>query len=137
MFYFRTRSASREDKSLVSYLESSPNPAWLDNCYEAEGPLYQCTLSMLLLTPARWEKAKLTHLKRMIILSHQRFVAPSGSTKTISDTTTKDYSVYKNALIFFGLIDTFYTNLFKVRNFDQFLAFIQNWMRFSSYNAFI
>lgn len=111
---YRTRSAPREDKALVTYLESNAGSPWLDSCYEAEGPQYQCTLSILILTPARWNKNKLTHLRRLILLAHQRYVSPSATTKTLPDTTVKDYSVYKSVLIFFGLVDNIYAHFFKV-----------------------
>ncbi|XP_012287187.1 E3 ubiquitin-protein ligase UBR4 isoform X2 [Orussus abietinus] len=111
-----TRLAAREEKALISYAESSPSASWLESCYEAEGPLYQCTLSLLLLTPARWQQMRLIHLRRLIILAHQRYVSPSAATKTLTDTTVKEYAVYKSVLIFFGLIDCIYTNFFKKVN---------------------
>ncbi|XP_066587252.1 E3 ubiquitin-protein ligase UBR4 [Prorops nasuta] len=111
-----TRSAAREEKALVNYLESPPSSAWLKSCYEAEGPLYQCTLSLLLLTPARWTRYRLTHLNRLIILAHQRNASPSGPTKNLVDVTVEDYAVYKSILIFYGLTDAIYNNFFKKLN---------------------
>ncbi|XP_035739496.1 protein purity of essence-like isoform X1 [Vespa mandarinia] len=107
-----TRTASREDKALVTYLESPASAAWLENCYEADGPLYQCTLSILLLTPSRWKKYKVAFFNRFIVLAHQRYESPSVATKNIFDTTVKEYNVYKSTLIFLGLIDCIYTNFF-------------------------
>ena len=98
----------------MSYLQSSPSSAWLESCYEADGPFYQCTLSLLLMTPSRWNIFRLTHLRRLLILAHQRYISPSSATKTLSDATVKDYSVYKSVLIFFGLVDCIYNNFFKV-----------------------
>lgn len=111
---YSTRSAAREDKTLTGYLETPPTSTWLESCYEAEGPLYQCTMSLLLLTPARWKAYKINHLNRLIVLAHQRYVSPSAATKTIVDITVKDYTAYKSALIFFGLVDCIYANFFKV-----------------------
>lgn len=99
----------------MTYLETPPSSAWLDSCYEAEGPLYQCTLSLLLFTPARWKSHRLTHLNRLLVLAHQRYASPSATTKTIMEPTAKDYTVYKSVLIFFGLVDCIYANFFKVR----------------------
>ncbi|XP_015606097.1 protein purity of essence isoform X2 [Cephus cinctus] len=127
-----TRSAARENKALVTYLESTPSSAWLESCYEAEGPLYQCTLSVLLLAPARWEQYSLVHLRRLIVLAHQRFVSPSASTKTLTDVTVKDYSVYKSALVFFGLVDCIYSNFFnkvKVLSDDQWPSVLAEYIR--------
>ncbi|XP_046612558.1 E3 ubiquitin-protein ligase UBR4 isoform X2 [Neodiprion virginianus] len=127
-----TRSSAREEKTLISYLESAQSPAWLESCYEAEGPLYQCTLSLLLLSHTRWAQLRLSHLRRLIVMAHQRHVSPSSSNKTISDTTVKDYTVYKSALIFFGLIDSIYSNLFKkviVLSDDQWPATLAEYIR--------
>lgn len=108
-----TRSGSKEETQLTTYVRSSPSSTWLDSCYEAEGPLYQATLSLLVHSPSRWNEEKLVHLRRLIILAHQRHISPSGSTKTITDITVKDYSVYKSVFIFFGLIDAIYAYFFK------------------------
>ncbi|KAK0172054.1 hypothetical protein PV328_005423 [Microctonus aethiopoides] len=108
-----TRSVSKEEQQLSSYLRSSPSSTWLDNCYEAEGPIYQATLSLLIHSPERWQQDKLVHLRRLIVLAHQRHISPSGPTKTITDITVKDYSVYKSVFIFFGIIDSIYTYFFK------------------------
>lgn len=98
----------------MTYLEVPPGSAWLDNSYEAEGPLYQCVLSLLFFTPARWKSHRLTHLNRLLILAHQRYVSPSATTKTIMEPTAKDYAIYKSTLVFFGLVDSIYGNFFKV-----------------------
>lgn len=110
-----TLADARADKTLIGYLETPPNSSWLESCYEAEGPFYQCTMSLLLHTPARWKTYRIAHLNRLIVLAHQRYVSPSGPTKTIVDVTVKHYAVYKSALIFFGLVDCIYANFFKVR----------------------
>lgn len=93
-------------------MESPAGTAWLENCYEADGPLYQCTLSILLLTPSRWKKYKVAFFNRFIVLAHQRYESPSVATKNIFDTTVKEYNVYKSTLIFLGLIDCIYNNFF-------------------------
>ncbi|KYM85360.1 E3 ubiquitin-protein ligase UBR4 [Atta colombica] len=127
-----TRSASREDKALMTYLEVPSGSTWLDSCYEAEGPLYQCTLSLLLLTPARWKSHRLTHLNRLLVLAHQRYVSPSATTKTIMEPSAKDYPIYKNILIFFGLVDSIYANFFKKVNVlsdDQWPSVLAEYIR--------
>lgn len=98
----------------MSYLQSSANSTWLDNCYEADGPFYQCTLSLLVVPPSQWNIFRLTHLRRLIILAQQRYISPSLSTKNLTDITVKDYSVYKSVFIFFGLVDCIYNTFFKV-----------------------
>ncbi|KYM95161.1 E3 ubiquitin-protein ligase UBR4 [Cyphomyrmex costatus] len=127
-----TRSATREDKALMTYLEVPPGSTWLDSCYEAEGPLYQCTLSLLLLTPSRWKSHRLTHLNRLLVLAHQRYVSPSATTKTIMEPSAKDYAIYKNILIFFSLVDSIYANFFKKVNVlsdDQWPSVLAEYIR--------
>ncbi|XP_025161061.1 protein purity of essence isoform X3 [Harpegnathos saltator] len=127
-----TRSAAREDKALMTYLEVSPGSTWLDSCYEAEGPLYQCTLSLLLLTPDRWKLHRFVYLNRLLVLAHQRYVSPSAPTKTLMEPTAKDYTVYKNVLIFFGLVDCIYANFFKKVNVlseDQWPSVLAEYIR--------
>ncbi|OAD57065.1 E3 ubiquitin-protein ligase UBR4, partial [Eufriesea mexicana] len=111
-----TLAETRADKTLIGYLETPPDSSWLESCYEAEGPFYQCTMSLLLHTPTRWKTYRIAHLNRLIVLAHQRYVSPSGPTKSIVDVTVKHYAVYKSALIFFGLIDCIYANFFKKVN---------------------
>lgn len=115
----------------MTYLEVAPGSAWLDSCYEAEGPLYQCTLSLLLFTPSRWKSHRLTHLNRLLVLAHQRYVSPSATTKTIMEPSTKDYAIYKNILIF-GLVDSIYANFFKKVNVlsdDQWPSVLAEYIR--------
>lgn len=86
---------------------------WIESCYEAEGPLYYATLSLLLHSPTRWEKSRYDHLRRLIVLAHARHLNPAGAHK-ITDTTPKDYSIYKSSLVFFALINAIYKYYFKV-----------------------
>lgn len=73
-------------------------------------------MSLLLLSPARWQRSKLVHLRRLVVLAHQRHLSPSGlaQTKCLSDEQPKDYAVYKSVLVLFGLVDALFGTLFKV-----------------------
>lgn len=110
-----TRSAAKEDKSLSAYLEIQSGEKELESSYEAEGPLYWATMSVLLHSQQRWQTHRLAHLRRLIVLAHTRHCSPVGPVKTLEDREPKDYSVYKPYLIFFGLIDGIYNCFFKVR----------------------
>lgn len=115
-FYFisrSTRCATREEKNLVSYLECCIPERWIASSYEAEGPFYWITFSLMLHSPAQWKKNRISHLRRLIVLSHVRHVYPSGPHK-LSDVQPKEYQVYKSGLIFYGLIDAIYKYFFKV-----------------------
>ncbi|KAK6636982.1 hypothetical protein RUM43_010649 [Polyplax serrata] len=108
-----TRSGPREDKTLTTYLEISANDKWLESSYEAEGPFYMAALSLLLCSPARWEKTRLCHLRRLLVAAQARHVSPSAQVQRLSDVTVKDYSVYKSSLVYFALINGIYTKFFK------------------------
>lgn len=98
----------------MQYLENTSPEKWIESSYDAEGPLYWLTMSILVHNPARWQSNRLGHLRRLIVLAHARHCHPSGPVKTFTDKTEKVYSVYKPYLIFFGLIDGVYNNFFKV-----------------------
>ena len=98
----------------MAYLDSAANEKWVESSYEAEGPYYMATLSLLLCSPARWEKTRLCHLRRLLVTAQARHISPSAQILRLSDVTVKEYSTYKSCLIFFALIDGIYTKFFKV-----------------------
>lgn len=110
-----SRSFSREEKTLVTYLSAVPSDRWLECAYEVEGPLYQATLSLALHTPALWAKYRLQHLKRLLAIAHVRHISPTAVCKQMAeqDRTEKEYSVYKGYLMFWALIDLLYKKTFK------------------------
>ncbi|XP_074029001.1 E3 ubiquitin-protein ligase-like protein poe [Leptinotarsa decemlineata] len=108
-----TRVSKREESSLMAYLESTNMEKWVESAYEAEGPLYWATISILLHSLAQWNSHRISHLRRLIILAHARHCQPSGPAKSLSDKTIKEYSVYKPYLVFFGLVDGIYNCFFK------------------------
>lgn len=112
----RTRESKREETSLMQYLDSTNQQKWIESSYEAQGPLYWTTMSILLHSMNQWKTNRLAHLRRLIILAHVRHCQPNGPTKTLSDKTVKEYDVYKPYLIYFGLVDGIYNYFFKVIN---------------------
>ncbi|KAJ8940312.1 hypothetical protein NQ318_014386 [Aromia moschata] len=108
-----TRVSKREETSLISYLESTNTEKWVESAYEAEGPLYWATMSVLLHSGQQWQTHRVSHLRRLLVVAQARQVSPSGPVKTISDKEVKEYSVYKPYLVFFGLVDGIYNYFFK------------------------
>ncbi|XP_056641011.1 E3 ubiquitin-protein ligase UBR4 isoform X2 [Diorhabda sublineata] len=108
-----TRVNKREEANLMLYLETTNVEKWIESSYDAEGPLYWATMSILLHSQQQWQMHRLSHLRRLIILAHARHCQPIGPVKTLSDKTVKDYAVYKPYLIFFGIIDGIYNYFFK------------------------
>jgi E3 ubiquitin-protein ligase UBR4 len=108
-----TRVSKREESSLMGYLKCSNAEKWIESAYEAEGPLFWATMSILLHSPQQWNAHKLGHLKRFVVLAQTRHCHPSGPNKVLPDKTVKEYGVYKPYLVFFGLIDGIYGYFFK------------------------
>lgn len=110
------RIAAREEKALTSYLGILPSEKWLESSYEVEGPLYQIVLSLALHSHEMWNKQKINHLKRLIIIAQTRHISPNVICKAYlspDDRQIKEYNVYKGYLMMWGLIDLIYRNLFK------------------------
>lgn len=109
-----SRSFTREEKTLATYLTQQPSERWLEYAYEVEGPFFQITLSLALHTPEIWKRNRIQHLKRLIAIAQARAVSPSTLCKSLSgaDRQPKEYSVYKPYLMMWGLIDLLY-GLFK------------------------
>ena len=129
---------------MTSYLENSAPDKWLESCYEAEGPLYWAVLSLLLHPPSRWNRSRISHLRRLIVTAQARHTQPAGPAgPRLSDVSVKDYAVYKSYLVFFGLVDGIYTNYFKVRTVNVlnvlifYLLQISFWVTHLTQNIYI
>lgn len=96
------------------YLEQSSTEKWVESAYEAEGPLYWATMSILLHSPSKWAENRVGHLRKLLVIAQVRYCHPVGPNKTLTEKSVKEYNVYKPYLIFFGLIDGIYKNFFKV-----------------------
>lgn len=111
-----TRCPARESKKIASsFLELSPSK-WIETSFDAEGPFYWAAMSLVINPPSFWRKHKLTFLKRLLICAQARYQYPKGCSGTGGyslDATVRDYSVYKTGLVFWGLIDTLYSVMFK------------------------
>lgn len=107
-----SRSFTREEKSLVTYLEQVVSDRWLASAYEVEGPLFQITHSLALHTPAIWKRNRIQHLKRLIVTAHVRNATGSRAVVcknvTGTDRQVKEYSVYKPYLMMWSMIDLVY-----------------------------
>ncbi|XP_072386468.1 E3 ubiquitin-protein ligase UBR4 [Diabrotica undecimpunctata] len=108
-----TRVNKREEANLMSYIEATNPEKWIETAYDAEGPLYWITMSILLHSRQQWQAHRLSHFRRLMVLAHVRHCQPSGPVKTVSDKSVKDYNIYKPYLLFFGLIDGIYNHFFK------------------------
>lgn len=87
----------------------------LELAWEAEGPFYWATLSLLVQSPERWGQTRLRHLTRLLVTAHVRSMSPTPlSAVPVSDVSVRPFPIYRSALLFFALIDAIYNNHFKV-----------------------
>lgn len=113
---FRTRVNKREESSLMNYLETSNTEKWVESAYEAEGPLYWATMSLLLHSLRQWNRHRLTHLRRFVVLAQARHLqreTNAAVSPILADKQVKPYAAYKPYLVFFALIDGIYNYFFK------------------------
>lgn len=106
-----TRCVAREEKNISNFLET-PVDKWIENSFEAEGPFYWMTMSVVVQPISKWQQQRIAFLKRTLVMAQSRHLLPQGG-NSIADTAPKDYSVYKSSLVFFGLIDALYNIFFK------------------------
>ncbi|PIK38842.1 hypothetical protein BSL78_24327 [Apostichopus japonicus] len=106
-----TRCVPREEKNLTSFLKHPPSK-WVELSYELDGPHYYSLLALHIFSPEKWDEHKVTLLKQLLVSAQARTVSPGG-TKSLSDKAVKDYSIYKAALMYFGLIEVLYSVLLK------------------------
>lgn len=100
---------------LSFYIDQINTEKWIESAYDAEGPLYWLTMSVLLHSHNRWAITRLAHLRRLLVMAQARHTHPSGPTKFLVDKSVKDYAVYKPYLVMFGLVNGVYNHFFKVR----------------------
>lgn len=108
-----SRSFSREEKVLSTFLGTAPSEKWLECAYDADGPLYQIALSLALHTYDVWKRNRIQHLKRLVVIGHARQICPSSLCKSLADAQPLDYSVYKPYLMMWAMVDLIYNHLFK------------------------
>lgn len=105
-----SRSFSREEKIIASFLGTPASERWLESAYEVEGPLFQITLSLALHTPDVWKRNRLQHLKRLLVAAQARNCSPTIACKslTVTERQPKDYTVYKPYLMMWSIVDQVY-----------------------------
>ncbi|KAG2458904.1 UBR4 ligase, partial [Polypterus senegalus] len=108
-----TRTTSREEKNLQSFLEQ-PKDKWVESCFEVDGPHYFTVLALHILPPELWKATRIDFLRRLLVTAHVRKVSPTGANK-LTDKTVKEFSVYRSPLLFWGLVDLIY-KMFKMND---------------------
>jgi len=100
-----SRANAREERSLETWLES-PGSQWVSQASATDGPFYQTTAAMLLLSPEKWQKNRAHILQRLLLTVHVRSTASDGgSSSDQPKMEVAEYSVYRPALLFFAMVD--------------------------------
>lgn len=82
-FCSRTRATSREEKNLQGFLEQ-PKEKWVESAFEVDGPHYFTVLALHILPPEKWRAIRVEILRRLLVTSQARAVAPGGATRSVS-----------------------------------------------------
>lgn len=81
-FCSRTRATSREEKNLQGFLEQ-PKEKWVESAFEVDGPHYFTVLALHILPPEKWRATRVEILRRLLVTSQARAVAPGGATRSV------------------------------------------------------
>lgn len=81
-FSSRTRATSREEKNLQGFLEQ-PKEKWVESAFEVDGPHYFTILALHVIPPEQWRAMRVEILRRLLVASHARAVAPGGATRSV------------------------------------------------------
>ncbi|VDO03089.1 unnamed protein product, partial [Rodentolepis nana] len=103
----KEQTLESERSNLMRVLDS-PESHWYTEKWEAAGPLYCAVVALHLFSRSEWDKHRVALLRRLIVLAHAR--AMSSDAKS---SEALAFSVYKPYLLYFGLIQAFYTHFFK------------------------
>jgi len=121
----------------VAFLEL-PKEKWLENCYVADGAYFYSALGMLLMSPSRWRKHRVTFLQRLLLLAHVRSVSPQQRCQSLADKNVKPYATYKLVILYFALIDQLYETMFNkvptTANDAEWPTSLADWIRHNDDN---
>ncbi|XP_047134256.1 E3 ubiquitin-protein ligase UBR4 isoform X2 [Hydra vulgaris] len=98
-----THQRSNEEQWLNSFLDASIDN-WVGSCYELNGPMFACVLSLFIMTLDSWKSKRIIFLKRLMVLAHARDLSNIHTNKLMCIEPSA-FSVYKPYLVFFSLID--------------------------------
>nr|CDS31510.2 E3 ubiquitin protein ligase UBR4 [Hymenolepis microstoma] len=103
----KEQTLETERSNLIRVLET-PESYWYTEKWEAAGPLYCAVVALHLFSRSEWDKHRVALLRRLIVLAHARAM-PSDA----KSSEALAFSAYKPYLLYFGLIQAFYTHFFK------------------------
>ena len=93
------RANAREERSLETWLDA-PGSQWCSQATAVDGPFYQTTAAMLLLSPEKWQKKRVHILQRLLLTVHVRSAAANGDGSAADAVgqpkmEVAEYSVYR------------------------------------------
>lgn len=112
-----TKLAEREINNLKNEFLNLPKNNWIDGCFQLESAFYYSIMALLLQNQQFWDDNKLVFLRRLVFCAHVRSLPTDHRTFIGIECTPISYSTIKPALMFFSLINLFYTVMFKVNCF--------------------
>lgn len=56
----------------------------MESAFEVDGPHYFTVLALHIVPPERWRAIRVEILRRLLVTSHARAIAPGGATRSVS-----------------------------------------------------
>ena len=112
-----TKIAERERTNLETNFLQQPKDKWIESAFTADSAYFWTTMVLLLQGKQFWSSNRLYCLRRLILCEHLRHLpAESRNSAALVELANGEvsYASIKPALMFFALINLFYTDMFKV-----------------------
>lgn len=112
-----TKVAERERTNLEANFFAQPADRWIDAAFAADSPYFWAVMTLLLSSKTVWAERRLYVLRRLILTEHlRRLPADRRTAAALAERATEPvaYGTIKPAVMFFAMINLFYTVMFKV-----------------------
>jgi hypothetical protein len=60
-----------------------PKEKWVESAFDVDGPHYFTVLALHVLPPEQWRATRVEILRRLLVTSQARAVAPGGATRSV------------------------------------------------------
>lgn len=112
-----TKIAERERANLQANFFAQPTDKWIESAFAADSVYFWTVMTLLLQPKAFWVEKRLYVLRRLLLCEHLRKLpADQRTSAALAERANGEvaYATIKPALMFFAMINLFYTVMFKV-----------------------
>lgn len=106
----------REQANLnANFVTEKSNAQWIESAFQADSPYLYTTIAVILQPRTWWLANRLYFLRRLILCDFVRGLpSDQRNLSSLKNVNTVPYSDIKSSLMFFGMINLFYLDMFKV-----------------------